>query len=54
MAKNANLMGRCEIIALFLLLLLFVADIMSKKGLFALVVFSIFKLTYPTPTTNVR
>jgi hypothetical protein len=40
---------------LILLQPVFVATIFEfKKGLFALVVFSIFKLTYPTPTTDVR
>jgi hypothetical protein len=54
--RKANFVETLErTIPLILLLPVFVATIFaSKKGLFAIVVFSIFKLTYPTPTSNVR
>ena len=52
--KKANLFGirECVTPSLILLLPLFVvAIILSKKGLSAVVVSSIFKLTHPAPTT---
>ena len=54
--RKANLVGTWEsAIPLILSLPIFVATIFaSKNGLFTEVVFSIFKLTYPTPTTDER
>ncbi len=54
--RKANLVGTWESnIPLILLLPIFVATILHQKnGLFTVVVFSIFKLTYPTPTTDER
>jgi hypothetical protein len=54
--RKANLVETWEsTIPLILLLPFLVATIFaSKNGLFTAVVFSIFKLTYPTPTTDVR
>jgi hypothetical protein len=54
--RKANLVLTWESnIPLILLLPIFVATILHQKnGLFTAVVFSIFKLTYPTPTTDER
>ena len=53
--KRQKLQKYESTISFVLLLPIFVATIfVSKKDLFAVIVSSVFKLTYPSPTTDVR